>query len=127
MVAVVLSQVQQHHDEEVEDQDGAGIDDDLNGCEEFRVEGDIEPRDVKKHDQQRQRTVDRIARRDNEHRCSGDHECKIEKEYLFHHTSSSVPLAGCRSTVRGACPTWLGTRAIEVKRGRFSWVFAAGA
>src|SRR4029077_8496221 len=82
-----------------QDQDGAGIDDDLNGCEEFRVERDIESRHVKKHDQQRHRTVDGVAHRDDEHRCGGDHKCKIEKEHLFHHTSSSLPPAGCRQSL----------------------------
>jgi hypothetical protein len=46
---------------------------------------------VKKHDEQRQRTINGIAHRDDEHRCNGNYERKIEKERLFHHASSTMP------------------------------------
>ena len=114
MVTVILFEVQQHDDEEVEHQDGAGVHDDLDGGEEFRVERDIQPGDVKKHDQQGERTVDRVLQRDHQDGSEEDDAREVPKK--------SCPTIRPSFSLIGAinaasCPTHV----------PFSPAFAAGA
>ena len=51
----------QHHDEEEQHQDRAGVDDDLHREQERRVEGGVEEREADHHHGQQERGVDGLA------------------------------------------------------------------
>jgi len=62
----LVGQVEQHHDEQIEDQDRARVDDDLHRRQKLRAQQQEDARDVQEQDQHPQHAVDRIPARDRE-------------------------------------------------------------
>ena len=65
---VLARHVQQHHDEQEEHHDRAGVDDDLHDRDERRVEQHVEAGQRAERRDQQQHAVDRVALRDDEQR-----------------------------------------------------------
>ena len=55
-------QVHQHHDEQIQHDDAAGVDEDLDGGEELRAEQHVQRRDEQEVEHQEQHAVHRVLR-----------------------------------------------------------------
>ena len=66
--ATSLRQVEQHEEEQVEHQDGARVDDDLHGCQEFRAHEQEYPCDVQEEGENPEHAVDGISSSDGQDR-----------------------------------------------------------
>src|SRR5512139_413710 len=86
VIAVVLLDVEQHDDEQIQHQNGSGIDDDLHGRKKFGMECNEEPRNMEEHDQERKRAVDGVSQHDHQDGGYGDHPGKVSEKQLRHET-----------------------------------------
>ena len=89
MVAQLLLDVQEHHDEEVEDQDGARIDQNLHRRDELGLQGHEQACHVKKHDQKRERAMHRIPQCDHQKGGHHDDAGEVEENNVCHDVRSS--------------------------------------
>ena len=60
-------QVHEHDDEQVQDDDAAGVDQDLDRREELRAEQHVERRDEQEIEHQKEDAVHRVLRADHQH------------------------------------------------------------
>src|SRR5215831_16944182 len=86
VITVVLFDIEQHDDEEIQYENGPGIDDDLHGRKKFGMEYDEESRDMEEHNQERKRAVDGVSHCDHQHGRYGDHPGEVTKKHLGHET-----------------------------------------
>ena len=66
--SLLVRQVEQHHDKEVEDQDGARVHDDLHRCQELRAQQQEDARHVQEERQHPEHAVDGIFPRHGQKR-----------------------------------------------------------
>jgi hypothetical protein len=78
-------QVHQHDDEQVQDDDPAGVDEDLNRGEKLRAEQHVERRDEEEVEHQEQHAVHGVSRADHQHREPEDaRRNKVERDRFAH-------------------------------------------
>src|SRR5581483_12494151 len=66
-VPLIGLQIEQHEHAQVQDENGARIDDDLDGKQEFGVQKHEQPGDMQQQREERQTAMDGVAKRDREH------------------------------------------------------------
>src|SRR3954463_8530389 len=88
-------EIHEHHDEEIQHDDAAGIDEYLNHSEKLRREQHVERRDRQEVQHEKQDCVDRIARADDQHGKSEDQRREhVERNRLTHQKSTfTMPVA----------------------------------
>jgi len=79
LVGIVLLEVQDHHDEQVQHQDGAGVHDQLDRRQELGVQGDEQARDVEEHHEERDDAVHGVAQGNHEDGGQDDDTPEVEE------------------------------------------------
>jgi hypothetical protein len=89
MVLGLPLEIHQHHDEQVEHDDAAGVDEYLNGREELRRQQDIQRRDAQEVQDEKEHRVDGVLRGHHEHREAED-ECRddVERDGVAHQNNT---------------------------------------
>lgn len=72
--------IEQHQDEEIQNQYGSCVHNDLNGKQEFRIEQDKQARHVQQQRQQTQSAMDRILQCDGEDTSNDTYRRKIPEQ-----------------------------------------------
>ena len=88
-IPVVGLQVHEHQYEEIQDEDRAGVDDDLHGPEKLGVEEDEESGDMDQQGQESQAAMHRVLERDGQDARSNTGQCEIGKKDNNHRLLSS--------------------------------------
>ena len=86
-------QVHQHDDEQVEDDDAAGIDEHLDGREKRRLQQHVQRRDEQEIEHEKQHRVHGVLRRDDEHREPEDERGKRVERYRLTQPLAPTPVA----------------------------------
>ena len=84
MIAVLAFDVQQHHHEQVEHQNGARVHDHLHGSQELGVQRHVQPGHMEKHDQQGEDAVDGIAKGHHQESGQDDDASEVIEEEQSH-------------------------------------------
>src|SRR2546425_362415 len=84
LIGVVLFDVQEHHDEQVEHEDRAGIDDELDRRQELGVQRHEQTRNVEEHHEERDHAVHGLAQRHHEDGGQDDHGPEVEEGQAAH-------------------------------------------